>query len=228
MPHEVQPYYLRQRQEWAVQQEHLRHNEAIYHVGEWTMFVLMWHLEDFEAGRVQRCTACYTSYGRIAEAYQQPAKNKCPDCFGTTFEGGYRARIVRPSIFTDTDEDEKLDRRGIVSPDDVQIETTSDFRIRSGDYAFRGNGTRWQLRVPERITLRTGFGMPTQGMDAIGYNSARAQQENETSVAFLIPPTPAEVAAILNVQSFFPKDFSTYEDIRGALIPPATPISFQE
>lgn len=220
MPHTPQPYHLRQHQQWAVDQERLRHNQAIYSVGEWTMFTLMWHLEDFLAELVARCSTCYVAKGRIAEAYGQASNAKCDSCYGTTFEGGIKAQIVRPAIFTDTDEDERLDKRGVVHPDDVSIETTTDFRVRTGDYAFRADGTRWQLRVPERVTLRTGFNMPTQLGDAIGYNNARANQEEPGTVVFEIPPSPTEVAAILSVVSFHPVDFSEFETINAPLIPP--------
>jgi hypothetical protein len=85
----LQPYYLREPQRWAVDQERQRHLQALYTVGEWTMFCLMWNLEDFQNGLVTRCSVCYN---RSSQAYKQGERNKCPDCFGTTFEGGFRAQ----------------------------------------------------------------------------------------------------------------------------------------
>lgn len=226
MPHSVQPYYVRDTQPWAVEQEHLRHNQAVYMVGEWVMFALLWHLEDFQNGLVPRCHRCFPTgadeaQAAIQDAYEQPEQNRCPYCFGTTFEGGYKALIVRPAILSDTDESETFDRRGVVHPDDVDVESTTDFRVRSGDYMMRANGTRWFLRVPQRITLRTGFDYPSQSASAIGYNHARASQEDPTSVAFLIPPTPAEVAAILSRGARVPASFADVEVIRAPLIPTA-------
>ncbi len=219
MAHSVQPYYLRDPQPWAIEQERLRHNEAMYHVGEMTMFTLMWHVLDFEAGLVQRCNRCFISSGRITEAYGQATQNKCPDCFGTTFEGGFRAQIVRPAIYTDTDEDERMDRRGVIHPNDVQIETTTDFRVRQGDYAFRQDGTRWYLRGPQRITLRAGFGHPSQTDTAIGYNHSRVTVEDPDSVAYIIPPVAATVKTILSNYARTPQDYSAYEIINAPLIP---------
>jgi hypothetical protein len=223
MPHEVQPYYLRDPQPWAVEQERLRHNEAMYHVGEMCMFTLMWHVLDFEAGLVARCNRCFVARGKVAEAYGQASQNKCPDCFGTTFEGGFRAQIVRPAIFTDTDEDERPDRRGVIHPNDVGLETTTDFRVRQGDFAFRADGTRWYLRGPERVTLRAGFGYPGQRDEAVGYNHAKVTVEDPDSVAYLIPPATATVKTILGQYRRTPQDYSAYEIIRAPLIPASEP-----
>lgn len=220
----VQPYYVRERQQWSVDQERQRHNQAVYQVGEYAMFALMWHLEDFQAGLVTRCSRCYgpaaSRQRAIADVYNQPTQNRCPDCYGTTFEGGYKALIVRPSIFSDTDESEALQSRGIVNPSDISVESTVDFRVRSNDYVFRSNGDRFQLRVPNRITLRTGFSPPHQSSSAIGYNHARASYENPTgSVAYDIGPTRSELLTILAQPSLFPQDFSSVEVVRAPLIP---------
>lgn len=220
----VQPYYVRDIQDWAIEQERMRHNQALYQVGEYCMFILMWHHQDFDAGLVARCSRCYSPadsvQNRIADTYNQPVQHRCPYCYGTTFEGGWKARIIRPAIFSDSDEDEQKQARGVTNPQDLSVESTTDFRIRSGDYVFRGNGDRFQLRVPQRVTLRTGFAAPTQSGMAIGYNHARANQEDLTSVAYIIPPTAAELSATLTLGSRVPYDFSTLETIKAPLIPP--------
>lgn len=213
------PYYIRESQGWAIEQERRRHNEALWYIGENTMFVLMWHLEDFQDNLVGRCPTCYESQGVIATVYGQSDQYKCPDCFGTTFEGGFKALIVRPAIFSDSDEGETKSGRGVVHPQDLTIESTPDFRIRTGDYCFRVSGERYFMRVPERITLRTGFGHATQTETAIGYNHANAAVEDPDSVAYMIPPANDEVSQILNRASRIPRDWSTFEVIRAPLIP---------
>lgn len=219
----AQPYYVRDRQDWAVAQERQRHNQALFQVGEYAMFVLMWHVEDHEAGLVARCTRCSPRLdpvqSQIADTYKQPEQHKCPACYGTSFEGGYKARIIRPAIFSDADEDEQRVARGVTNPQALSVESTTDFRVRTMDYVFRSTGDRFQLRVPNRITLRTGFATPHQSSDAIGYNHARASQEDRTSVAYLIPPTEAETVAMLNRGARLPEDFSAVEVIRAPLIP---------
>lgn len=215
----VYPYYIRETQPWAIEQERRRHNQALWLVGETSMFALMWHIEDFNNGLVGRCRTCYTSQGAITEVYGQSDQNKCPDCFGTTFDGGFKALIIRPAIFSDTDEGETFHSRGVVHPNDLAIESTPDFRVRNGDYCFRQTGERYYLRVPERITLRTGYSLPTQQDHAIGYNHANAAVEDPTAVAYLIPPQPDETTAILRRSSRIPRDWSSYEVIRAPLIP---------
>lgn len=224
MPHSVKPYYVRDTQNWAVEQEHMRHDQALYSIGEWVMFTLMWHVLDHEAGLVDRCADCYLSRGKISEAYGQGDQNKCPTCFGTTFQGGIRAQIIRPAIFTDTDEEERDGRRGTERSQTVAIESTHDFRVRSGDYAFRADGTRWYLRHPNSVRVRTGFGYPSQEATNLTLNFATASLEDKTSVAHLIPPAAPALRALLgrNVSIKVPTDFTAVEILNGALIPPGS------
>ena len=224
-PH-IQPYYVRESQAWAVEQKRMAHAQALWTVGEYAMFTLMWHVEDYEAGFVEHCPVCYGEDDptdikrRVADTYSQPEQHRCPECFGTTFEGGYKAQIIRPAIFSDADEDEQKMARGVANPQDLSVESTPDFRVRSGDYVFRGNGDRFQLRVPNRVTLRTGFEIPHQSSMAIGYNHTRANQEALTSVAYVIPPTADALDAILTQVSRAPQKFDDFEVIRAPLIPP--------
>lgn len=225
----AQPYYVREEQDWAVEQERQRHSQALYSYGEYAMFCLMWHVRDFEAGLVQRCSRCRGDGSNavrvgIADAYNQPTQARCPNCYGTTFEGGFKAQIIRPCIFSDADEDEQKLARGVMNPQDLSVESTTDFRVRSGDYVFRATGDRFYLRVPNRLTLRTGFAVPHQSSMAIGYNHARANQEDRTSVAYdILTPgidPPQTLVGLLNTANRIPIDFDNYEIIRGRLIPP--------
>lgn len=213
-----QPYYVREPQRWAVDQERQRHLQALYTIGEWTMFCLMWHLDDYEKGLVARCPECFTA-SRYAAAYKQPDKNKCPNCYGTTFEGGFRAIIVRPAIFSDSDENQQYQQRGVVAQDQLDMESTPDFRVRTGDYCFRSTGHRFYLRVPKRVTLRTGFATPYQRSMAIGYNHARASLEDHNTVSYMIPPVEEDLIQILNVSAPAPLSFAQYEILRAPLIP---------
>lgn len=219
-------YSLRARQDWAVGTERQRNIQALYAVGEWCFFALMWHLEDFQAALVTRCATCYAG-DPVAAVYGQPGQNDCPDCYGTTFEAGYKALIIRPAVFSDTDESESRTNRGVARGGDIDVESTPDFRIRSGDYVFRSSGERYYMRVPDRITARTGFGPPYQSSSAIGYNHARASDEDPSSPAYLIPPTAAGLLRILasplasgQFDGTLP-DFSAFEIVRAPLIPAA-------
>lgn len=223
------PYYLRDPQDWAINQERMRHNQALYMVGEWVVLILMWTQVDFAAGLVQRCSTCFggasTRQRRVAAVYQQPTTNNCPNCFGTTFEGGYRARIVRPVICSDADESERQSARGTVHPSSLMVESTSDFRSREGDYLFRADGSRWRLSGPQEVRLRTGFAHPTQADDAISYNNIPAKLEQRGTVAYKLPPTEtSQLRMILSQPLQQPGDFSIFESVRGPLIPADTTV----
>lgn len=225
MPHSVMPYWLRETQPWAVEQERMRHAEALYQLGELAFFALMWHLDDFTSGLVDRCPTCYTTQGKIADAYGQGDRYKCPDCFGTTFRGGYKALIIRPAIFSDVDKDIRGQARGVTNTDEVDVESTPDFRVRTSDYVFRATGDRLYLRVPARVTIRTGFSVPWQTTEGVGYTHAKAVIEDPTDVSYTIPPDNDRVKEILTRVARLPYDMSKYEVIRAPLIPETVPPS---
>jgi hypothetical protein len=203
-----QPYYVREVQNWAIQQERQRHIEAILWVGEPTLFLLLWKVEDYEAGYVARCPRCRLSddslNDRIEKVYQQPVQATCPYCFGTTFDGGVRAKVVRPAIFTDSNEIERKSARGVIYPESCVVESTDDFRARQGDYACRQDGSRWQLSQPNGIQLRTGYAHPAQANAALGYAQIPATRQDPSSVAFQIPPNDAELGGWLTSPQYWP------------------------
>jgi hypothetical protein len=221
-----QPYYLRDRQSWAVQQERQRHEQALYMVGEWAVFYLMWHQADQAAGLVGRCSRCYPATDgvtqRVSAVYNQPTQNRCPVCFGTTFDGGFRARIIRPAILSDADESDRPGKRGSMHPANLTVESTPDFRAREGDFVLRADGSRWRLGGMSRVQLRTGFEHPNQADNSITYNNTSGKLEDRTSVAYLLPPAdPAQLRMVLSQPLRFPGDFTFFERINGPLIPDA-------
>lgn len=216
-----QPYYIREHKDWAVEQETYRHDQALYSIGEPAMFVLLWTVEDFQHGHTSRCSLCYGNDldGRQAAVYNQANRAKCPRCYGTTFEGGLRARIIRPALFSETDDEEQASKRGAIHPQSIMVESTNDFRYRSGDFVFRLDGSRWQLKTPSRVTIRTGFEHPGQVVSSMGYSQGPATLEDATSVAYLIPPSGDSLASQLLPDSRWP---TTKTDvINGPLIPKA-------
>lgn len=222
----VQEDWLRQKENWAIYQQRLFHEQALYQVGEYSFFYLMWSLIDFNAGLVARCTRCWGTNNsrtdRIGDVYNQPSINRCPDCFGTSFEGGYRAKIVRPTIWSDNDETERLDKKGVMHPEAISVESTWDFRMRQGDYILRSDGSRWRAAdSPKRVTLRTGFLHPDQKNTSMTYNRIQARHEEPGTVAYILPPVSGSaVHEILNDRSYYPQNFSAVEVIRAPLIPP--------
>jgi hypothetical protein len=227
-PPRLQPTWQRDVQHFAISQERQRHVQALWQYGELCVFALMWTTLDFQAGLVGRCQRCFSPSAasveqQISAAYGQGNQYKCPDCFGTQFEGGFRALIVRPAIFTDMDKNQAKTAKGVMNTGQLSIESTPDFRVRPGDYCFRQTGDRFYLRVPRRVTLRTGFGSAYQGAQAIDYNVLQASLEETTSVAYSIPPAADALADMLGVYTRLPADFSWFETIRAPLIPVEQP-----
>ena len=209
------PTWMPDPQSYAIQQEQWRHESALTSFGEYAIFVLMWNIEDLENDLIDHCLECYQAYGKIAATYEQSAKEKCDTCYGTTFEGGYRAKIVRPSMWDANEDAEREHRRGQVTLQSASIQSVSDFRLRTGDFIFRGDGTRWKVDTMSVNHLRTGFDMPTSDSTPVGYNFGQVTREEDASVAFLIPPADLTILDIPFQR--YPQDWSAVEDVVGYL-----------
>lgn len=234
------PAWQKDHEGWAVARERLSHVQALWQYGELACFALAWHIEDFMAGFVQRCWRCWQgdpddaqqgAESAIAAAYGQGNQYLCPVCYNTTFalpEGaspvpGLRALIVRPAVWSEFDRAQQYQARGVFDSAALNVESVPDFRVRSGDWAFRADGTRWFLRVPRRVTLRTGFGEPWQRDAAITYNLMQAGLESGQSASYLIPPSPQQLARVLGTYTRVPADYSWAETVNAPLIPLEAP-----
>lgn len=235
-PAPAQAAWERDAQPWAIAQERLRHVQALWQYGELVVFALLWHIEDLAAGLARRCPRCYDTGAAsaddlISSAYGQGNQAACPVCYSTTLAAasgrapiGLRARLVRPSLWADVDKDQRQQPKGVMHTAEApMVETTPDFRVRTGDYLFRSTGERYYLRVPRRITLRTGFASSWQASAAISYSQVRASLEEATSPAYLIPPSNAQLAQVLGTYTRVPVDYSFFEVINGPLIPGEIP-----
>lgn len=211
-------HHLPDPQGYAVAQEQARHDGALFAYGEYSMFVLMWRSEDHEAGLVDRCLTCFEAYGKIAKAYGQSPIKDCPECFGTTFEGGFKARLVRESLWDFNEPANRVHVRGEVEVATASIQSTSDFRMRTGDHIFRGDGTRWTMRTIGTNHLRTGFGMPGPDRTPLGYNFGQVDLQDRDHVVYSIPPEGTTLAARLDVTGTrLPVDYTDLEIIRGPI-----------
>jgi len=207
------------REDWAIEQMRSRHDGALWRFGEYSMFVLLWRIEDFEAGLVGRCPECMTPYGAITDVYKQPMKTGCVTCYGTTFEGGFKARIVRPAMWDMGEATNGPGERGEVVRANAAVQSTHDFRMRTNDFVRRADGTRWHVQGLSTNHLRAGFGFPDKEGTAIGFNYGQVILEDPASNAYAIQ-IPDTLPQILNVRN--PRggwDFSLYEEIRGPLLP---------
>lgn len=197
------------------------HVDALGRFGEFVMFVLMWTAGDYQQGLVGKCSLCIAN-DPIAKAYDQPADSDCPGCFGTTFEGGWRAQIIRPAILTDRNTETKETRRGEVVTDAVSIETTSDFFSRSGDFMFRQDGTRWQMDQMDTITIRTGMEHPTQDQTIGGLIPSAKMEDDVAATVHVLDPPAARVRQMLERASLdrhLMLDTTRQDIVRAPLVP---------
>lgn len=188
-----QPWVIGITQPWASEQIEGQHTEALYLFGEPCLFTMMWRAQDFEAGLVDHCHTCYD---RSAQAFRQAADSHCPDCFGTIFEGGVRAQILRPAIFADRNIERVDTIRGTVQIDQPMLETTGDFLMLKGDYVFRSDGTRYQTEQKGEAMVRTGHDQPGIG-DSFRGTIPMAHLEDPTSPAYIIPPDTDDLITLL-------------------------------
>lgn len=209
------PHWVQDPQDYAVATLVQDQDDALWTFGEYVMLVLLWNIRDFERGQVARCPTCYSNFGKIADAYGQAAKEKCPDCFGTTFQGGFRAKIVRPAIFTAVDVDDNPEgSRGHIASASTSVQTTNDFTLRNRDFVFRGDGSRWSFIRPASTVAYTGFEVKGP---IVGWNAGQVVREDESSVAYTVPPEDTSaLISLLNFEGFrTPLDFSAIEVIRA-------------
>lgn len=215
--------WVSEQEGWARNQVRDSHLEALNLMGEYSMFTLLWWAKDYEKGLVALCPTCTLSdsvLGRISRAYEQPIREKCPDCYGTHFAGGVRAQIVRPALWTDSNTDTEHTPRGEVTTDSMVIETTEDFSFRHGDYIFRATGDRYQGQEINPAWIRSGFDVPDTQKSVAGQIDQARLEDSKASVAYIIPPTQDRLSQILRVApgTHFPPDFSDVEVINGPLV----------
>lgn len=203
---------------YAVAQERLRHDDAAMWYGEMSCFVLWWSAEDHSLGLVGRCETCYLPYGRIAEVYNQAPKAKCSNCYGTTFEGGFRALLYRPALWDHTHLSEEIGQRGLTVMEEAIIQPTTDFQMRDNDLVIRGDNSRWRISIPKQTEIATGFGSMS-GWDAVVTGNVSAKLEDPTSVVYTVP---VNLSLLNNTAGWSPSVPypSGYDIINGSLVLP--------
>lgn len=218
------PHWSPQPQRWLVDQERQHADEVLYSFGEYALLTMMWTLEDFENGLTTRCSRCWEARNEIAEVFGQGGEAKCPNCYGTTFEGGIRAQVIRPVLLNDrTSQHNEEKKRGVHDTATGALQTTADIKLRNGDYAFFLDGTRWQIQAVEETLLRHTFGADASYDTTIANAVTNVVKEEIGSVAYIIPPTIEQQKQLLTDPGVhFPTDFSPMEIINGPVFPVRT------
>src|ERR1035437_8467991 len=174
-----------------ISQERILHDEATWAYGEFSLYYLLWNIEDFENDLVGRCPYCFLRGGieeNIASVYKQPALANCEYCYSSTFWdsnatqlNGLRARIIRPTIWDATDESHKQVAQGNVVSSVAQLQSISDFRCRSGDYVGKADGTRWRIQQRQTTSIISGFQASNDVRTMVGYVYPQVIREETAS-----------------------------------------------
>ena len=165
--------------------------------GEMTAFIQWWHVDDFMDGLVVRCTRCFPwqdrTERRIVEAFEQASQTKCPVCYGTTFEGGYKAIVYAPAIWSPGPESsDAIGRHGDHYVRGAQVQPSSIVKLRDGDTAVRLDGTRWRLASPLEGELSTGFGFHGELNEQMR-SAITANIQDPTTVDYMVVISFAEL-----------------------------------
>lgn len=218
------PYWTVQDQQWAEEHVAASHVDALYRYGEFVVFTMLWTSNDYERGDVGRCTRCFHG-DPLSVGYDQAADLDCPVCYGTSFEGGFRAQVVRPAIVSDRDPETREDRRaGEVTVERISVQTTSDIYVRTGDYMFRSDGTRYRLGQMDTEVIRSGFDHPGREQNVGGIITSATLESDRSSLSHRLPPDSFRVAEMLGQASLHPHlvvGTGRFDITRGPLIPPS-------
>jgi hypothetical protein len=95
----------------------------------------------------------------------------------------------------------------------AEVQSVSDFRMRSGDFVFKADGTRWRVQEKQTDSVITGFQASDDINAMIGYRYPNVVREDESSIAYLIPPDGPTLGTILDVsvEPNYPLCFTDYE-----------------
>jgi len=170
-------YVYKQTENWAQIDQQRFHDETLQWFGEECIVRLLWRAEDAAAGLVTYCQTCQDSFNptnpdamtqaRMSRAYRQTGNSYCPDCYGTTFTGGFQPVAYHLYMLAaDTEDIRKSLSTGQFWQERPQVQFSWYPTLRQGDLVFRvtswnGNtptstGARFQVSAVDPKTVRTG------------------------------------------------------------------------
>lgn len=193
--------FIPDQRRWEITHERMRQVDSLYRLGELSVFCLMWNVEDFNAGLVQRCPTCQETSSLITSTYTQPAFDRCPTCYGHLYagaHGGVKALLIRPGAWTYNEGDNRYLPRGEIEAVNATVTTSFEVRLYTRDYVFRGDGQRFGVTAVQGIHLANGFGTSSHTTEAIAYSYSVAK-ENPSSPAWMIGFLTPELIALLDV-----------------------------
>ena len=171
---------IKQREIWAEINEQRFHDEALQWYGEEIIVRQLWRAEDAAAGLVGYCITCQDSpnpsipsvsvQNRVSSVYKQTGNSYCPECYGTTFSGGFKPICYHLyMIANDTQQVRSNLSTGQFWKDNPNVQFSWYPEIRTGDLVVRVEqwnkdtptalGDRFIVSTVSPQTVRTGPGI---------------------------------------------------------------------
>jgi len=156
------------------------HDEALQWYGEQCIVRQLWRFEDQVNGLVGYCLTCQDSpnptmpsiaiQNRVSNVYKQTGNSYCPDCYGTTFSGGFKPICYHTyMVAQDAPQVRNSMQTGQFWRDNPQVQFSWFPEIREGDLVVRVEqwsngvpvalGDRFIVNVVNPQTIRTGPGV---------------------------------------------------------------------
>jgi hypothetical protein len=187
IPYQVESPLLvvKQRETWAQIDQQRFHDESLQWYGEECVVRLLWRAEDAKEGLVTYCQTCQDSVNpanpeasvrsRTSKVYRQTGNSYCPDCYGTTFTGGFKPVAYHLYMLAnDTPNNRRSLETGQFWQENPQVQMSWFPEIRQGDLVIRITSwsgdtpllstQRYQVSAVAPHTIRTG---PGAGNDSI-------------------------------------------------------------
>ena len=181
VPYQVESPLLvvKQRENWTQVDQQRFHDETLQWYGEECVVRLLWRAEDAAQGLVTYCQTCQDSpnpanpnaniQARASKVYKQSGNSYCPDCYGTTFTGGFKPVAYHLYMLaSDTPDVRRNLTTGQFWQENPQVQLSWYPQIRVGDLVIRISSwsgdtpllstTRFQASTVGVQTIRTGPG----------------------------------------------------------------------
>lgn len=103
-------------------------NDGLRWAGTKCLCRQIWTLQDFEEGKVERCSSCWD------DILKQSNNSRCLSCYGTTFEGGYQSAFVTWCTLAENQPvDTKTENSGVRPSDNMELRLPVNRIFHNGD-----------------------------------------------------------------------------------------------
>jgi hypothetical protein len=116
-------------------------------------------------------------------------------------------------MWNPTDEQHKKGPTGEMITSNSTVQSISDFRMRTGDFVFKADGTRWRISQVNTDTVISGFQAANDINAMVGYTYENTVREDENTISYLIPPDAMTLINLLDISVVpnYPVNFANWE-----------------